>query len=945
MFKDTPLSAAKTHAPLSGQICMGLLRLTAGTILTFAFHWPALIQAMPDPKTGTLPNGLHYIIFPNDPQKPAPCKMTVRIDAGALNEADDEVGAAFFIGQMIGLKKDLSQNNIRLSAHPLNVSLRTITWTLDANPIDLVKILRNKNMPPNVLTKTLQEYIIKAEAQSAYNILSGEFLDDSRAIAAVRKALKNTRQGDNPVPLKDPGKLELFSGDEGFALMRFALAGTLVPKRIPRVKDCSDMELDKLRSYANAWFRPEHVTIVLAGANDQEQALRILDETLGSLAGRAPARPSPDVGVFANPQTPVVYYYDNSENYKVPGGGKPSYDPTVDILLCTIDPAPGQATPEYEHNRKACAVAQQMLGKRFEILTGNNRRWFIYSREAAGVFAMNQIEGSEIPAADWPDTLAMFATEINSALTHGFGEAELGGRRRFSDGSPVTLEECNAAFRKMWGERAPCIFVKGVLEPIPAADILAVYENARAAPARTPDYMNSPAWPYFEFGEPGKVVAKHVDAARQITRVTFENGVCLVVRPPEKNTSPLALPQTPANAASANVAEISVFAGDGRLVEPQDQPGLARMAEAAMLQYGLNKYDVQELRRLCAKAPTADHLRKFQVQPNAFVFGTRTMKDGMMFELQLIAARLTDTAFDEKIYNKQKEKVLALYENASSVDMSEAPLPASVDLPRFLAGGDTRFGLPRKGDVLGRTNAELSAWLAREFARGRLDVCVRTGMEPQVVIEAVARTLGALPARTAGVPVDSELRKVTKLAPGSRQTLKIDRGISGDVYLCWPITDGMDGHRMRVIHKVVASVIAASPDIGSWKNVGFIASETYPGYGYIFVPMANSSQHEIAKVKAIAGKVAEVGVNKSKAQAHPIVRSMTRNVSVSHNYFLDTAGLADSRNFQFLPRPSECEIPVPVADRAAEPASDEEADAYARQYLAPENAIQIITAK
>src|SRR5207344_1899480 len=113
------------------------------------------------------------------------------------------------------------------------------------------------------------------------------------------------------------------------------------------------------------------------------------------------------------------------------------------------------------------------------------------------------------------------------------------------------------------------------------------------------------------------------------------------------------------------------------------------------------------------------------------------------------------------------------------------------------ANGDPRFGLPAKEVLLSRTLDEVRAWLAPQLTRGALEVAVVGDLDVDATIDAVAKTLGALPAREPKPTLDA-LRNVSFPAKPFAKEYTIDSEIpKGVVQLFWPTTDAFDVKRTR----------------------------------------------------------------------------------------------------------------------------------------------------
>ena len=124
-------------------------------------------------------------------------------------------------------------------------------------------------------------------------------------------------------------------------------------------------------------------------------------------------------------------------------------------------------------------------------------------------------------------------------------------------------------------------------------------------------------------------------------------------------------------------------------------------------------------------------------------------------------------------------------------------------------------------------------------------------------ITAVAQTLGALPVRETRPELD-ELKQITFPAEPFTKNYTIATEIpKGNVFIYWPTTDGMDVKRARRL-SLLGSVLNDRLRVkireeiaGTYSpNAGSIASDTFPGYGYL--------QAGCVVDPAMAGKISDL---------------------------------------------------------------------------------------
>jgi zinc protease len=196
-----------------------------------------------------------------------------------------------------------------------------------------------------------------------------------------------------------------------------------------------------------------------------------------------------------------------------------------------------------------------------------------------------------------------------------------------------------------------------------------------------------------------------------------------------------------------------------------------------------------------------------------------------------------------------------------------------------------------------RTLAEVKAWLEEDLARGPVEIAVAGDIEPDAVIDAVARTFGALPARGPRRPLN-DLRRVRFPADPFRREFAIATEIpKADLALYWPTTDGRDirlARRLNLLAEVLSDRLrlkvreelgdAYSPGVGS------VAGDVFPGFGYIQAGITvdpSKTAVILGVVETVAAELAAEGVNEDelKRAKEPVLTSL-RESARSNGYWV-----------------------------------------------------------
>ena len=324
---------------------------------------------------------------------------------------------------------------------------------------------------------------------------------------------------------------------------------------------------------------------------------------------------------------------------------------------------------------------------------------------------------------------------------------------------------------------------------------------------------------------------EHV-ADLDVTLITFANGVRLNLKRTDFEAG----------------IRVSARVGTGGLTEPADRRGLVMLANSAFTAGGLGRHGVDDLRRVLAGRNAGIGFRVGQDAlelGNAGSGGGRggrggggggTTRDDLLLTLQLLTAHLTDPGYRPEALRQVRTGMEQMYTGFAHTPNG----PLSTEVANLIAGGDHRFGVPPREVLLARELGEVQEWLAPQLARGAIEVALIGDLDPEAAIDAVARTLGALPLREER-PALSDLRQVTFPREPFTREYRISSEIpKGVVALFWPTADASDIRRTRRL-TLLASVFSDRLRVKIREEMGGTyspraassSSDTFAGYGYL----------------------------------------------------------------------------------------------------------------
>ena len=818
-------------------LSLGFLVSAAAAAIPFPHEGSDL---KPDPATtfGTLPNGLRYVIRANrEPKDRAALRLLV--EAGSLHEQDDQQGLAHFLehmafnGSVHYAPGTLTKFFQRMG---MNFGGDTNASTSFDRTLYLIEL-------PDTRPATVAEGLQVFSDYAGGLLLTTEEIDRERGVIL------------SEMRARDSVSYRTFK-----ARYEFTLGGTLYPRRLPigETAVIQHAGREKFVAFYDAWYRPELMAVVVIGDVDPAAVQRQITDTFSPLRARAKALPAPDKGqVPAFTGARVFHHYEAEA-------------PNTSVSLGTI--VPYNREPDTAAQRLKLLprlLAHQMLNRRLSIRAKEENAPFSSGRAAAyesdGFYRQTSI-GLTCRGDQWSAALGVAEQELRRALEHGFQKPELieavanfrnrleqavrGAATRRSDAladeiadalldrevwttpaddlalygpalETVTPDACADALRRAWSPAHRLVMVTGNAQIADGGEAVAAittaYEKSCAAAVAAPAVVAEAKWAYENFGPPGTVARREHIADLDVTLLTFANGVRLNL----KRTD-----------FEADRIRLNVRVGSGQLTEPVDQPGLGLYADQTFSAGGLGRHSSDDLRTILAGRTVG---AGFSVGGDAFILGGATNRADLLLEMQLIAARITDPGFRPEAARQVRKWIDQVYLSFAHT----AGGPFNLEIARLLAGGDSRFGLPAKEEMLRRNLDEVKAWLLPELQRGAIEIAIVGDLDVEATIAAVGRTLGALPTR-APKPELAERRRVAFPAEPFTREFAIETEIpKGQIAIYWPTTDGREVQRARRLN-VLGEVLndrlreKVREELGDAysPNIHSVAGDLYPGYGY-----------------------------------------------------------------------------------------------------------------
>ena len=887
---------------LLAALLLGALSLSAAAP-RFA-HEGSDLKPDPAARFGKLDNGLRYVVQRNAEPK-GRASLRLLILAGSMHEEENQRGVAHFLEHMaFNGSRNFAPGTLVEFFQRMGMSFGgdTNASTGFDRTLYLLEL-------PETSEATLAEGLRVFGDYAAGLLLAPAEIDRERGIIMSEK-----RARDN------------VGFRTAVAQFEFMLGDTLLPRRMPIgvAEVIQGAPRERFVEFWDKWYRPERMAAVIVGDVDPDLAERLLRAAFSPLTGRGPAPAEPDLGRVTRFEGVRARFHPETES------------PATSVSLAVM--APFQREPDNAANRVKRLPRQfavSMLNRRLSVLAKREGAAFSSARvsvtQGYQLFREATVDLTCKPD-QWAAALAVGEQELRRALEHGFQAGELaetkasyrnsleqavrGAATRRSGNlageisqsildervfthpaanrdlylpaiDRITPAECLAALREAFSGNGRYVMVSGntVIPGDASAAILAAHTASAKVPVAAPAAETEAKWAYTDFGAPGKVVKREQVADLDLTLVTFANGVRLNLKRTDFEAG----------------IRVSARVGTGGLTEPSDRRGLAMLANSSFTAGGLGRHSVDDLRRLLAGRNASIG---FRIGSDALELGNAggarggpggTTRADLLLTLQLLTAHLTDPGYRPEALRQVRTGMEQMYTGFEHTPNG----PMSMEVANLIAGGDHRFGVPSRDVLLTRNLNEVREWLAPQLARGPIEVAVIGDLDVDATIDAVARTLGALPARDPR-PDLADLRRVSFPKEPFTREYRISSEIpKGVVSLYWPTADASDIRRTRRL-TMLASVfsdrlrVKIREEMGGTYSprAGSSSSDTFTGYGYITssidVDPATAAKVREAVVD-LADDLARNGVTAEELErARLPARTATRESLRTNSYWLQS---------------------------------------------------------
>ncbi len=908
---------------------------TGGDNACVSKEWPHESSDLPpDPNIvfGRLANGVRYAMLHNGEPRQRVALM-LAITAGSVNEREEERGLAHFLEHMA----------FNGSAH--------------FKPGTLVNFFQSIGMSfggdTNAFTsfdRTVYKLILPSSDRKVVDEGLVVMSDFARGLSLIEKEVEQERG----VILSEMAARDSAGYRAQIAKMDFTMQGSLMPQRWPiGTKDVLEhADSNQLRRFYDAWYRPEHMILVMVGDFDVAAVKPLIEDHFSGLTAKGPYPQCPDYGVLTPRQVEGFYLHEKELG-------------TTEVVIETgknKDPQDDSLALQKENIQRL--MVGRMINRRLDRLMEQASAPFSSASYGDGdVLDRYRFAGirAVTDAERWKESLAAIDTVLRQVIEFGFEQDELDLVKKelvaeLKDAvltrdtrnsmelaqqlvdnlvtrrvtlSPeqeqelfrplveaTRIEDLNSLTKSIWAEPSRFVEVIGTAKidgDAPEKVILDEYQSLQKQAVQAPATKLASTFPYLTKKDHpvGPAAIERMDELG-IVRFRFENGVIVNF----KHTD-----------FEENGVEIAVNFGAGRRGMPR--PGLDMLASAVVNGSGTGTMKESELSEALAGSSIS---YGFRVGEESFSLRGHGLSGELERLFQVLQAMYQDPGFRPDIFEVTMKKFELMYQKMGS--SIEGGMKLQVE--PFLAGGAAGFGLPDWRHFSQLTLDDIKKWLLPAFHSRPLEISVVGDVPEEAVRDMVSRYFYQVEETVAE---DSKPPTIT-FPVGGELDVDIDTSVDKALFtVAWLTDDFWDIARTRRLH-VLAAVLedrlrqvireklgaTYSPSVQSGN------SRIFPHYGLlnaaIITQLASVDLIRKATIEVVEAMVAQpLGDEEVERAKRPIVTSLKEAVR-SNDYWLNSVLSLSSRH------PEQLKWPLTMIDdfSSITPAQITE---LARSYLTP----------
>ena len=196
----------------------------------------------------------------------------------------------------------------------------------------------------------------------------------------------------------------------------------------------------------------------------------------------------------------------------------------------------------------------------------------------------------------------------------------------------------------------------------------------------------------------------------------------------------------------------------------------------------------------------------FGVGEDAFELQAATSSPDLPDQLRLLATKLAYPRWDAPLFARFKSSALQSYD----LSFASATSRAGRELGGFTRGGDERWAPVEKAEIAAAELKDLQDYFTPLLASGPVDVVIVGDVPLEAAVDAVRKTIGALPPRQAP-PVPVNARAVRPPEPGRTPKIFTHEGDPDQAFAAigWNTFGGTDKRKERRALSLAGNILQA----------------------------------------------------------------------------------------------------------------------------------------
>ncbi|MBT3310947.1 MAG: insulinase family protein [Desulfobacterales bacterium] len=804
-------------------------------------------------KYGKLSNGFRYVLMENNEPKDR-VSMHLNVQAGSVYEKDDQQGTAHFLEHILFCGSENFKPG-ELVKYFQSIGMQ---FGGDANAHTGFYETVYDLLLPDGSRKSIDKalLVLKDYAEGAL-ILQSEVEREKKVVLSEKRT-------------RDSASYRTF-----ISTLKFELPGIRLSNRLPIGTEVALKKASRstLKKFYDTWYRPETMILVIVGSFDTKLTESLIVENFSALSPRDSKQLPPESIDFNHKGIKPFYHFEGE-------AGKTSV--TIEIAK-KITHTPDTLVKKRQRFSKN--IADRIINNRLEELVSKPETPFTAASISSGIYFKN-IEFASISAdcspENWEKSLSLIEHVLRRSIKFGFNKSELdrvkkeyiSGLDRAAKGastrksqslsrkivsnlnndrvfqSPeqrkkiytplinsLTLEKIHESFIETWETDHRLVLVTGNADlknydKKPEEKILEVINKSALTKISKPEGKADVVFPYLkEPAEYGEISYKEEITDLGIILIDFQNGLRLNLKKTD---------------FKADEVLVTITFGHGRSGEPSDKPGLANLSSMVINESGLGKLNKDDIERALAGRNTSTY---FSIEEERFALKGRTVTKEVPLLFQLLYSYIKDPGYRKDAYLLSTERFRQRYLSLSH-DIEGA---MALSGKRFLAGGDSRFGLPDYDTFKKNTLNDIRNWFDNALNNEMLEISIVGDFDTDLAVKTISKYFGTLPSgRTSG---KNKNKRKPVFPEGKSIEIKVPTQIQkGIVEVAYPTEDFWNIHRTRRL-SVLGQIFSERVRVRIREKLGSAYSSyaynkpyrSYPGYG-IFHAVIHVDPEETNKI-------------------------------------------------------------------------------------------------